>query len=194
MNKNDFLKRLEHSLKHIPKEDREDALIYYREYFEEMGVDDILDVTAEVGIPEAIAKDIIANCTEKHFEEQKERGGIRNNATAIWMIILALFASPIAIPIALTALLTLFAILLAVFSVIAAIVIAGVAFIGSGFVILVSSIFALGFAQKLVCIGLGLGFAGIGLLLLVVMVLFGELCISGIVALFKAIFLRKKVA
>ena len=39
MNKHTFLQRLEKALRHIPKEDREDAISYYTEYFEEMGAD-----------------------------------------------------------------------------------------------------------------------------------------------------------
>lgn len=194
MNKNEFMKKLEHSLKHIPKEDREDALTYYREYFEEMGADDSLDVTKEVGTPEDIAKDIIANCTQKHIEEQKENGGIKSSATTIWMIILAIFASPIAIPLALTAVLLLLAFLLVLFSLVLAIAATGLAFAVSGLALIFITFFAPGFAQKLLCAGIGLALLGAGLLFLVAMILFGNLCIRAIANLFKAVFLRKKVA
>lgn len=194
MNKNEFMKKLEHSLKHIPKEDREDALTYYREYFEEMGADDNFDVTAEIGKPEDIAKDIIANCTQKHINEQKEKGGIKNSATTIWMIILAIFASPIAIPLALTAVLLLLAFLLVLFSLVFAIAVTGLAFVVTGLIILFLTFAAPGFAQKLVCAGSGLACLGVGLLFLVAMILFGNLCIRGIANLFKTLFLRKKVA
>lgn len=194
MNKNEFMKKLEQSLKHIPKEDREDALNYYREYFEEMGADDSLDVSQEAGKPEDIAKDIIANCTEKHINEQKEKGGIKSSATTIWMIILAIFASPIAIPLALTAVLLLFAFLLVLFSLVFAIAVSGLAFVVTGLTLIFITFFAPGFAQKLLCFGSGLAILGAGLLFLVAMILFGNLCIRGIANLFKAVFLRKKVA
>ena len=36
MNKTEFIKQLEKRLRRLPKEDREDAIRYYEEYFEEM--------------------------------------------------------------------------------------------------------------------------------------------------------------
>lgn len=67
MNKHIFIQRLEKALRHIPKEDREDAISYYTEYFEEMGADDTQDVSQSLGKPEDIAKEIIVNCTEKRI-------------------------------------------------------------------------------------------------------------------------------
>lgn len=73
MNKTEYLKQLNTCLKHLPKEDREDALHYYEEYFEDMGIDDTVNVSEQIGTPEEIAKEIIANCTEKHIETQKRK-------------------------------------------------------------------------------------------------------------------------
>ena len=52
MNKYTFLQRLEKALRHIPKEDREDAISYYTEYFEEMGADDNQYISTIVTIPD----------------------------------------------------------------------------------------------------------------------------------------------
>ena len=52
MNKHTFLQRLEKALRHIPKEDREDAISYYTEYFEEMGADDNQYISIIVTIPD----------------------------------------------------------------------------------------------------------------------------------------------
>lgn len=194
MNKSEFITRLANSLKHLPREDREDALTYYKEYFEEMGADDSLDVTQELGKPEDIAKEIIANCTEKHIDAQKEKGGIKNSALTIWMIVLAIFASPIAIPLAFSAIACLAAILISLISIVLAIACVSIASIVSGIALLIVAIPAPGFAQKLICIGLGLLLVGWGLLLLVATILFGELCIRGIAVLFKKLLIRKKVA
>ena len=194
MNKHTFLQRLEKALRHIPKDDREDAIAYYTEYFEEMGADDNEDVSQSLGKPEAIAKEIIANCTEKHIEEQKTKGGVKNSATVIWMIILAIFAAPIALPLAIAGIAVLFAILITLLAFIFAIFCAGVGFVFAGIMMFTAIFFAGGFGQGLVCAGMGCLLLGAGLLILVGMIKFGELCIRGIAALFRTLFFRKKVA
>lgn len=68
MNKTEFIKQLEKRLRRLPKEDREYAIRYYEEYFEEMGADDSTDVTSTLGTPNEIAREIIATCTEKHMD------------------------------------------------------------------------------------------------------------------------------
>jgi len=194
MNKEDFIRKLEQNLKHIPKEDREDAIQYYTEYFEEMDADENQDITGELGNPEDIAKEIIANCTEKHIEEQKEKGGIKNSATVIWMIILAIFASPVAIPLALAAIVVFIAFLVVLFALVFTVVCTGGALTVSGVLVFSAIFFAPGMAQKLVCLGLSLILAGLGVIILIASIKLGELCIRGIAALFKQIFFRKKVA
>lgn len=194
MNKHTFLQRLERALRHIPKDDREDAIAYYTEYFEEMGADDNLDVSQSVGKPEEIAKEIIATCTEKHIEDQKAQGGVKNSATVIWMIILAIFAAPIALPLAIAGIALLFAILITLLAFIFSIFCAGTALVIAGVMLFTAVFFVATFGQGLVCAGIGCLMLGFGLLLLVGMIKFGDLCIRAIAALFKALFFRKKVA
>ncbi len=194
MNKTEYLKRLESCLKHLPKEDRLDAIHYYEEYFEDMGVDETTDITSRIDPPEAIAREIINNCTEKRIEDQKEKGGIKNSTLVIWMIILGIFASPIAIPLAIVAIMCLFAIIIVIFSLVLAIAAVSVALLVSGIAIFLLMIPAPGFGGKIFCIGCGLICLGVGLLLMIATILFGEVCIRGIAALFKRIFLRKKVS
>lgn len=194
MNKHIFLQRLEKALRHIPKDDREDAISYYTEYFEEMGADDNQDISESLGKPEDIAKEIIAACTEKHIEDQKVQGGVKKSATVIWMIILAIFAAPIALPLAIAGIIMLFAILITLLALVFSIFCAGAAFIFAGLVMLTAIFFAGSFAQGLVCAGIGLLLLGFGLLILIAMTQLGNLCIRAIAALFKALFFRKKVA
>lgn len=194
MNKYVFLQRLEKALWHIPKSDREDAIAYYREYFEEMGADDNEDISQAVGRPEDIAKEIIATCVEKHIEEQKTQGGVKNSATVIWMIILAIFAAPIALPLAIAAIVLLFAVLVTLLAFVFSIFCAGAAIVFAGGVMFTAIFFAGSVCQGMVCAGMGFLLLGFGVLILAGMIKFGELCIRGIAALFRALFLRKKVA
>lgn len=194
MNKTEYLKQLNTCLKHLPKEDREDALHYYEEYFEDMDIDDTVNISEQIGTPEEIAKEIIANCTEKHIETQKEKGGVKNSTLVIWMIILGIFASPVAIPIAIAAIACLFAFILVLFSLFLAIACVGLALLFAGISSFIAIVPAPGFSSKIFFTGIGFLSVGIGILLLIAAVLFCELCIRLIAALFKRIFIRKKVA
>ena len=133
-----------------------------------MGADDNQDVTKEFGQPEDIAKEIIASCTQKHIENQKKESGFKSTATVIWMIVLSIFAAPIALPIAIALIAVLFAVLVSIFAVLFSVFVVGVALIACGFLLLTSVLFSVGFGQKLVCVGLSLLLAGLGILILVV--------------------------
>lgn len=58
MNQKTFLNKLERELRHIPREDREDAVSYYREYFQEMGIEENGEVPQELEAPKEIARQI----------------------------------------------------------------------------------------------------------------------------------------
>ncbi len=193
MNKNDFITTLKRHLKHLPKEDFDDAIAYYTEYLEEMGVDAQSDVTSKLGTPADAAREIIANCTEKHINDQKEKGSLKNSTTIIRMTILAILASPIAIPLA-TAAIALLAVILCTFIiVILGLGFMGIALAGSGILLFVSILFAVGIAQKLVSCGLGFLFLGVGILLLLATILLSKSYACAIAALFQKMFVRKKV-
>ena len=59
MNKNEFMESLKAKLSGLNPEDREDAINYYWEYFEEAGFGEESDVTKSVGDPEDVAAKII---------------------------------------------------------------------------------------------------------------------------------------
>ena len=56
MNKNEFMESLKAKLSELNPEDREDAINYYWEYFEEAGFGEESDVTKSVGNPELLAE------------------------------------------------------------------------------------------------------------------------------------------
>ena len=59
MNKNEFMEELKVRLSKLSNEDREDAINYYWEYFEEAGFGEEGDVTKSVGNPKDIADKIM---------------------------------------------------------------------------------------------------------------------------------------
>lgn len=65
MNKNEFLTRLRTALAGIPADEREAAMNYYEEFFNEAGEENEQNVIADLGSPEELAKAIVReNVTE----------------------------------------------------------------------------------------------------------------------------------
>lgn len=194
MNKQTFLKCLERKLKSIPREDREDALNYYREYFEEMGADEEQDVTVELGTPDSIAKNIIAECTKKHVEKQRREGGIKNGATTFWLVLLGICGAPVALPMLLVGVLLVLVLVLVLFILVLCVYIMGAAGVVGG-VAMLSAVFMAGeFAQAVVCFGLALLLAGVGILIFLGAISFGKFSVRGVSALFHKLITGRRIS
>lgn len=85
MTKQEFLEKLNSLLSDIPKTERDEAIEYYQEYFEEAGINDMEDVLKRIGAPEKIAATIKADLGQGNQEEEifTERGyyegGVQNS-------------------------------------------------------------------------------------------------------------------
>lgn len=77
MNKEQFLKELEELLKNIPEQEREAALTYYREYFEDAGKENEYTVLGELGTPQQIAEIILSDI------EIRKKGAQENEMAVI---------------------------------------------------------------------------------------------------------------
>lgn len=96
MNMNEYMRELESALKHLPREDREEALSYYREYFEDAGPLKEAEVIEELGDPKFAASQIVKEAAIKRLEEPRQAA--KKGLSTIWIIILALCAAPIGLP------------------------------------------------------------------------------------------------
>lgn len=150
-----------------------------------MCLEDGADVSVVLGSPKEVARDIIANCTEKHFEKHKKKGGMKNTATLIWLIILGICASPIAIPIGIALLAVVGAVLLTVGCVMLTLLIAGFSIVLFGVCCFLLPVVAMGTAVRLQCIGLALICVSLGILFCLGIVKISQLFIRLFV---KAIF------
>lgn len=193
MNSQVFMTELQKKLRHLPKADREDAIAYYKEYLEEMNVEEGADVTEQLGKPADVAREIIAECTQKHMDNPEQKGNVKNSAIIVWLVILGIFAAPIALPLMLAFVIVIFALLLAVASVILAVIVSGAAGIYAGIVSFASAVVVPGIGQKMVCAGMGFICISLGLLLIIGSVKLSGLLLRGIAHLFKGIFLGRKV-
>lgn len=177
MNKNQFLTELRRRLHGIPQEEMEQAMEYYTEYFLDAGVDDTADVIPMVGAPAQVAQRIWDECVDKQVTIQRQEGGVKNTAKTAWMIVLAVFAAPIALPVAIAVAAVVFTVLIAIFAVIAAIIIAAVALVIGGFAALPGVFWVVGIGQAFVVAGCSLFMIGIGLLLILAFWKLGAWCI-----------------
>lgn len=141
MNKNEYMLELESALRHLPNEEREDALSYYREYFEDAGPGKESEVIEELGDPKTVASQIITNVAIKRLDEPKRAA--KKGLSTLWIVILALCAAPVGLPVLLAFLLFGLALVIFVVAIVAACMTAGVTFTFAGVISLVAGIFFL---------------------------------------------------
>ena len=164
MNKNEFMKDLSKRLKYLPKEDREDAIAYYNEYFEEMNPEENEDVTPALGQPKDVAKEILSDVKDKHISKQKEEKNVRNAATITWLVILGFFSMPLTVPIGIVALAVVLVLIVCILVIIITFGCCSLAIALSGIAMFVLAFMAPGIMQALMAAGIGLLLLGIGLL------------------------------
>lgn len=166
MTKTEYLDKLTKYLRKLPQKDYEEALEYFMEYFEEAGPENEAQVIAELGTPKEAAHEVITRLLDEKIIEDKS--SLRNKTTILWIAILAVLASPVALPILLFFLAMLMTLLMIIFAVIVtalaltfALLISGVYTFFTSF-----SLLSVSLASTLFGVGLGLLMFGGALLLL----------------------------
>ena len=166
MTKTEYLAKLTKYLRKLPQKDYEEALEYFMEYFEEAGPENEAQVIAELGTPKEAAHEVITRLLDEKIIEDKS--SLRNKTTILWIAILAVLASPVALPILLFFLAMLMTLLMIIFAVIVtalaltfALLISGVYTFFTSF-----SLSSVSLASTLFGVGLGLLMFGGALLLL----------------------------
>ncbi len=96
-------------LKNLPKEDFQDTLDYFNEYFDEKENDE--QAIQELGSPKEAAHEILANLYDKEKTEDKP-----NTRNMVWLTILSILAAPIGVPLAITLVALFITLLLIIFS------------------------------------------------------------------------------
>lgn len=164
MNKKVFIKELEKKLKRLPKEELDDVLNYYREYFEDAMINDNEDILTRLDSPSNIASQILSEYAFKEVEsnEPTAKKGIKT----VWFIILAIFAAPIALPLAITAAAIIFALLAVLVSLVFTFLLVTVSFIGAGIFTLIAglSVASQDLWTTILTVGISLILIGLGLL------------------------------
>ena len=69
MNRDAFMNSLKELLADVPEAEREEALSYYEEYFEDAGAENEESVIASLGSPQKVAATIKAGISDSAVEE-----------------------------------------------------------------------------------------------------------------------------
>ena len=216
MNRIEFMTRLAALLQDIPVIERQEAMKYYNDYFDDAGVENEQSVIEELESPEKIAATIKADLkinseqenqgeyretgyTDTRFEEKKapadevyRQAGNQeppktNSALKIILIIaIVLVGAPIILPFGLAVLAVVFAFIVTIAAFFFAIIIAFIAIAVTGVVL-----FCVGIATLIPEIAVGLALIGAGLILGVIgvvgIVAGVKLCIVALPGIFRGI-------
>lgn len=116
MTRTEYIAKLTKYLRKLPQQDYEEAIEYFMEYFEEAGPENEARVIAELGTPKEAAHEVISRLLEEKIVEDKS--SLRNKTAILWIAILAVLASPVALPILLFFLAMIMTLLMIIFAVI----------------------------------------------------------------------------
>lgn len=167
MNRDEFLAQLKKKLYRLPGEEIASAMAYYEEYFDDAGPENEQTVITELGSPGDVASKIIGEFAIKNIDANQ--GTTKAGLSSIWIIILSIFASPVALPLALAAVAVALALIITVFSVLFALVAAACALVVSAIVLLVASVVLLfsEFPTAVFFIGIALLLGAVGLIIFI---------------------------
>ena len=104
MDRKEWLRKLKSELHKLPKNEVEDALNYYNEYFDEAGPEHEEEILIELGSPTRVATQIKADYAVRQLDEESKVGGSHFRLGRVGSVVAAaiagILAAPIALPIA----------------------------------------------------------------------------------------------
>ena len=173
MTRTEYIAKLTKYLRKLPQQDYKEAIEYFMEYFEEAGPENEARVIAELGTPKEAAHEVISRLLEEKIVEDKS--SLRNKTTILWIAILAVLASPVALPILLFFLAMIVTLLMIIFAVIVTALALTFALLISGIYTFFTSFSLLSVSLASTLFGGGLGLLMFGGALLLLLISF-EIC------------------
>lgn len=190
MNRREFMDQLKKRLSKLPFDEVREAVDYYEQYFDEAGEENEQAVLAELGSPAGVASQIIADFAVKDAVTEKTA---KRGFSTMWTVILAVFASPIALPIAFiivfTALMLVFSLIMFIFAIGATgvgAVLGGIMYLVAGILLLVKD-----FPAAVLMLGFALIMAGIGAALIIATAAVSKKCFGWLARLVGRFILRR---
>lgn len=106
MSREEYLNQLHKYLRKLPRQDYEDAMEYFTEYFQETDEEGAVELMKELGTPKEAARELMANLLDKKIEDHQsyeadgqtraEQKG--SGKHILWIALLVLFAAPVGAP------------------------------------------------------------------------------------------------
>ena len=215
MNREEYMRRLADALVGVPQSEKEEALQYYNDYFDDAGVENEQDVMNSLGDPEKLAETIRKeqggqqdtytgdSYAEDSYmgttgsEDAGEKQSKLSGGVIALIVILAILASPIILSLAaalLGALIGIFAAILSVIVTVLAVILALICVVAAC-IVTAFAIGAISPFSAVVLAGVGIAVVGICIFLVMAVVwLFGVALpwiVKGIIKLFKKMFGKK---
>ena len=189
----EYLYDLRRRLKQLPQQEIDEAMSYYEEYFSEVGPGGEAELINRLGSPAQVASTIISEYAMKDMSGQGETPKNRSGIKTMWIVIIAVLASPIAIPIAIALFAVVFSILVTIFSVLFSLLAASLAMVIAGLVAAGVSLVGLFTAplEAVTLLGVSLITLALGLALGIGIIKLCQLTIKGITWIFAKILGRK---
>ncbi len=165
MDRSEFFRKLEQGLSRVSGEERAAALDYYNEYFDDAGAENEQKVIEELGPPLQIAARIKADLAVKRLGEDA-KPSMKKGISAVWLVILAIFAAPIALPLAVAAAALAIGLLAALIGIVIALIVGVAAFFIGGIVVIGAgvAVAAASFSTAIFSVGIGLLVLGLSIM------------------------------
>ena len=178
MSKEEYLNQLHKYLRKLPKQDYDDAMDYFEEYFQETDEAGAQKLIEEMGTPKEAARELIANLLDKKLDEtymsdenndRIKTSGKKSSKGTFWVACLAILALPVGAPLLLVILAVLACVLVCVAIALVCVFIFAICLLLVGGKLWIRGLFAIttsvsGFAMVSGC---GLFAFGIGILLVI---------------------------
>ncbi|WP_125588024.1 DUF1700 domain-containing protein [Companilactobacillus jidongensis] len=176
-----YIDELEVYLGQLDDDERKDVLEFYREFIIDADLNNSDKIINELGTPKHLARKVLTDYSIKMSEEDYQNvddGNIpteqkaKKNVRMIWLIILGLFATPVAIPLAIALILLLAGIVAtAVLGILSFVFLVALSVIlGVGSIFVGVSVFMQSFATTLFYVGAGLLILGIDFFLIPIII------------------------
>lgn len=167
MTKIEYMDLLRQKLKRLPQEDFQRAIDYFEEYFADAGEENEAQAIEDLGTPQSAAEQIIRDFAIKNSKSEEVKKDVKTGLNGVWIVILAIFASPIALPLILAAVVVLVSLIFTVICLLAALGVLGIALIITGPIAFIGGVLTISSSipVALVCIGISLSALASGVLI-----------------------------
>lgn len=174
MNRDEYMRCLQHRLRRLPKEDYDRAVAYFEEYFDEAGAENEKQAIEDLGMPDMAADQIIREFAVENAKKPVKN--VKRSFSVVWVGILAVFAAPIGLPLAFALGVVGLALIVVVMSLIFAFFVFAFCMAAASLPCIAISVWLMftSFADGVATLGLGLIGVGIGIWLIMGCVIFSR--------------------